>query len=752
MTDRWLILADDLTGAADCAIAFGRRGHAAAVMWGEGAADHDLAVLSWDAASRGLSADAAASRHVHLLARLFRPNLRLFKKIDSTLRGQPAAEIAATLAYLKSVAGTGFGVFAPAFPATGRTTIDGHILVKGRPLEQTETWQRDHTYANADLVDVLATSGIRGEHIRLAAVRGGDLEATFAALAARGDVVAACDAETEHDLHLIAQASLKASPTTLFIGSAGLAHALAGLGEGEVTEPLRIPRRASGTLIVVGSLAGASRSAARELVATGAVAYFPVVPGILLMANPGRKALASEVTKLLSSGGDVLVEIVMKDEPDMSLGPKLAQGLADTLAPVAPAIGGLAATGGETAAALLQRFGVNGIRLADEIEPGVSLGLTLGENLRPDCHQGWRVRRRAEPDPHPRTAARRQEQGKFHMSVPTIAITMGDPAGIGAEVIMKALAQPVTQSICNALVIGDAGRLRKAGKIVGQSGEVDALDDASEANFASKAVQCVDLKLVPDDLPFGKVSAVAGEAAYRYIEKAVQVVQAGKAQAICTAPLSKEALHAAGHKYPGHTELLAHLTGTPEVSMMLVSPKLRVIHVTTHIGLLDAIARIEPGLVERVIARGHEVLVRAGIAKPKIGVCAINPHAGENGLFGHGEEAAKITPAVEACQRKGLGRARSAAGRYAVLPRRSRRLRHGGRDVSRSGPWSDQGVGAGSRRQHHRRPSGYPHLGRSRHGVRHRRPRHRRRAQPDRGTAPGRRSRTEALKRPDSAY
>ena len=87
--------------------------------------------------------------------------------------------------------------------------------------------------------------------------------------------------------------------------------------------------------------------------------------------------------------------------------------------------------------------------------------------------------------------------------------------------------------------------------------------------------------------------------------------------------------------------------------MMLVSAKLRVIHVTTHIGLLDAIAKIEPGLVERVIVRGHEVLVRAGIANPKIGVCAINPHAGENGLFGHGEEAAKITPAIEACQRKG---------------------------------------------------------------------------------------------------
>ncbi|GBD50116.1 4-hydroxythreonine-4-phosphate dehydrogenase PdxA [Methylopila sp. Yamaguchi] len=239
------------------------------------------------------------------------------------------------------------------------------------------------------------------------------------------------------------------------------------------------------------------------------------------------------------------------------------------------------------------------------------------------------------------------------MSRPTIAITMGDPSGIGPEVIMKALAHPGVQAMCAPLVVGDAERLRQAGEIVGSSLEVEAVEDARDARFGPGAVQCVDLKLVPKNHPFGEVSPVSGEAAYRYIEKAVRVVEAGGAQAICTAPLSKEALHAAGHKYPGHTELLAHLTGTPEVSMMLVSPKLRVIHVTTHIGLLDAIAKIEPGLVERVIARGHDVLVKAGIRNPKIGVCAINPHAGENGLFGRGEEAEKITPAVEACKAKG---------------------------------------------------------------------------------------------------
>jgi 4-hydroxythreonine-4-phosphate dehydrogenase len=240
------------------------------------------------------------------------------------------------------------------------------------------------------------------------------------------------------------------------------------------------------------------------------------------------------------------------------------------------------------------------------------------------------------------------------MNLPTIAITMGDAAGIGPEIIMKALASPEVRARCNPLVIGDTERLRTAGLLVHSRLKVETLDDPGEASYGHGDVECIDLNLIPADLPFGKTSAVAGEAAYRYVERAVRIVEAGQAQAICTAPLSKEALHAAGHKYPGHTELLAALTHTPEVSMMLVAPKLRVIHVTTHMGLLDAIARIDAPLVGRVIARAHDTLVRAGIAKPRIGVCGINPHAGENGLFGRGEEAEKIDPAVKAARARGI--------------------------------------------------------------------------------------------------
>ncbi len=231
--------------------------------------------------------------------------------------------------------------------------------------------------------------------------------------------------------------------------------------------------------------------------------------------------------------------------------------------------------------------------------------------------------------------------------LPVVAVTMGDGAGIGPEVIVPALLEPATQARCNPVVIGDAKRLAQAAALLGSTAEIVTVATVADARQLPGRINVIDLDLLPDDLPWGQLSAAAGHAAYEYIRVASELAVRGEVQAICTAPLNKEALHAAGHVFPGHTELLAHLTGTEEVSMMLSTPKLKVIHVTTHIGLIDAVRRIEPGLVERTVRRGHDALVRAGNPDPKIGVCGINPHAGENGLFGYGEEEKKIIPAVE---------------------------------------------------------------------------------------------------------
>jgi 4-phospho-D-threonate 3-dehydrogenase / 4-phospho-D-erythronate 3-dehydrogenase len=230
---------------------------------------------------------------------------------------------------------------------------------------------------------------------------------------------------------------------------------------------------------------------------------------------------------------------------------------------------------------------------------------------------------------------------------PIIAVTMGDGAGVGPEITVAALSDASVAARCRPIAIGDAARLRQAAQLMGSTAKIVPIPEVSEAVFAPGRVNVIDLGLLPDDLPWGVVSPVAGDAAFHYVRVACELAMAGKVDAICTAPLNKAALHAAGHMYPGHTELLAALTGTEEVSMLLSTPKLNVIHVTTHIGLVHAIAKIEPGLVERTVRRGIGALQGAGIERPRVGVCAINPHAGENGLFGSGEEAEKITPAIE---------------------------------------------------------------------------------------------------------
>jgi 4-hydroxythreonine-4-phosphate dehydrogenase len=239
------------------------------------------------------------------------------------------------------------------------------------------------------------------------------------------------------------------------------------------------------------------------------------------------------------------------------------------------------------------------------------------------------------------------------MSTPRLAITMGDAAGVGPEIVMKALARRDLSARCRPLVVGDSVRLGEAGHIVGGGLGLRMIAGPEEARFEPGTVDVLDLKLIPPGLPFGRISAAAGHAAHEYVRAATALAMEGRIDAIVTAPLNKAALHAGGHDFPGHTELLAALTGTSEVSMMLVTPGLRVILVTCHMGLRAAIDAIEPGLVERTIARGRAMLLKAGIARARIAVCGINPHAGENGLFGDGEEEARIAPAIAACRERG---------------------------------------------------------------------------------------------------
>jgi 4-phospho-D-threonate 3-dehydrogenase / 4-phospho-D-erythronate 3-dehydrogenase len=237
---------------------------------------------------------------------------------------------------------------------------------------------------------------------------------------------------------------------------------------------------------------------------------------------------------------------------------------------------------------------------------------------------------------------------------PIIGITMGDAAGIGPEIIVKSLMDKDIYVQCQPIVIGDAKILERVKPIVKADVQINVINSVSEAKNECGIIDVIDLDLLPVDLPFGQVSGEAGNAAYQYIAKAVALAKEKEINAICTAPLNKEAMHKGGHLYPGHTEILAKLTDTEDFSMMLTAPNLKVIHLTTHVGLIKAIEMINPERTYKVIKLAHDTLSRAGIKNPSVAVCGINPHAGENGLFGNGEEEEKLIPGIEQAKAEGI--------------------------------------------------------------------------------------------------
>ncbi|MBA2792444.1 MAG: 4-hydroxythreonine-4-phosphate dehydrogenase PdxA, partial [Thermoleophilaceae bacterium] len=208
-------------------------------------------------------------------------------------------------------------------------------------------------------------------------------------------------------------------------------------------------------------------------------------------------------------------------------------------------------------------------------------------------------------------------------------------------------------SDARAVVVGDTTILRRAVKALDLPLEVLAVERPGDARFAPGTMEVVAATELPEDLPLGKVDARAGGAAYEYVRRAVELAMAGEVHAVATAPLNKEAMYLAGFKYPGHTEVLADLTGTRDYAMMLVAPELRVIHVSTHVALQEAIRRVEPERELTVIRLAHDSLRRLGVEQPRVGVAGLNPHAGEAGLFGT-EDSSRIAPAVARAREEGI--------------------------------------------------------------------------------------------------
>ena len=233
-------------------------------------------------------------------------------------------------------------------------------------------------------------------------------------------------------------------------------------------------------------------------------------------------------------------------------------------------------------------------------------------------------------------------------TVRPVAITLGDPAGVGPEVIVRALAALPAQERGSLVVVGSGDVLRRAARVTG----ID-LPIVGRGNPTPDAILVDEVDVPGLEAKFGKLHPSCGEAAFRYIERAVRLTEAGETAGIVTAPINKEALNRAGHHYDGHTGMLAALTGARASFMLLASERLKIIHVSTHVSLKEAIERAKPPRILATIRAGNEHLKRIGYAAPRSAVAGINPHCGENGLFGD-EDDRFIAPAVAEARAEGI--------------------------------------------------------------------------------------------------
>ncbi|MGI6084931.1 MAG: 4-hydroxythreonine-4-phosphate dehydrogenase PdxA [Acetivibrionales bacterium] len=238
--------------------------------------------------------------------------------------------------------------------------------------------------------------------------------------------------------------------------------------------------------------------------------------------------------------------------------------------------------------------------------------------------------------------------------IPILGISMGDPAGIGAEIAVKALVQHNWSGICLPIVVGDYEAMKDAIRYTNSECTLNIINDPAEGKNEHGVINLIDLHcLEPQGWEYKKVSALCGDVAYKCVEKATKLAMEGKTHAIVTGPINKESINLAGYHYSGHTEILADLTKTKDYAMLLMSETLKVIHVTTHVSMRRACDLVTKQRVYAVIKLADEALRLLGINNGKIGVAGLNAHSSENGLFGN-EEADGIIPAIEQAKLEGI--------------------------------------------------------------------------------------------------
>ncbi|MEA3366353.1 MAG: 4-hydroxythreonine-4-phosphate dehydrogenase PdxA [Candidatus Hydrogenedentes bacterium] len=236
---------------------------------------------------------------------------------------------------------------------------------------------------------------------------------------------------------------------------------------------------------------------------------------------------------------------------------------------------------------------------------------------------------------------------------PRLALTMGDTNGVGPEILAKVLAQPEVTALCEPIVFGSAEVLRKAASVVSVQLTIEEMSELPPRGSSMNAIPVIDWGFRAPDWTPGVLEAEANRCAVEWLKKAIRCAQSGDIDAIVTCPVNKEGIQAAGYHYMGHTEILAELTGSPDYRMCLFAGDVRVVHITSHFPLGEAIKMVTRDRVAQSIRIAHAALERLRLPRRRIGVAGLNPHAGEGGILG-AEENTQILPAIELCRKEGI--------------------------------------------------------------------------------------------------
>ena len=633
------IIADDLTGACDTAVQFRKAGIRTGVILKEAVINHcEALAVSTD--SRAVAPASARALVKAAIGKL--PAGLYYKKIDSLCRGNPAAELDEVMAHTGAQA----AFVTPAFPAAKRTLVNGKLDLSGAVIDALSVFS--------------AIPGRKTALLSLADLRGETAENRVRDLLREGISVFLCDAENEADLDAILSCAKCAGENIVYCGSAGLAGRLAKkLGGGEAPAA---PEKAKRCLTLLGTRNRATRVQAEKLAGERSAGIFRLKDEAVLAGEENAVSEAAEaVSGAFSSGEQMAVLSVGALFSDFiptlneEAGAKAAKIIASALGKCASIIHEktpfdcLICSGGDTALSAFTEFGVQALLPGGELTPGMPYSRIAGGKA-----DGMQVFTKSGGFGGENALVEAADALFGSLEPPVLGITMGDPCGIGPEVVARALNAPKCWELCRPLVIGSAAVMEKAIEITGVNLKIRAVKSVSEARFLPGEMDVLDQNSVDiATLKYGIVDPMGGEAAYRAVEKAIALAMSGEIDGTVTAPMNKEALNLAGHHYSGHTEIYADLTHTKDYAMVLAHGAFKVIHVTTHVSLRKACELCTKERVLKTIRLADSACRELGVFSPRVAVSGLNPHAGENGLFGD-EELTAIGPAVEAAVAEGI--------------------------------------------------------------------------------------------------